>query len=256
MNKYIDTHGHLNSKEFINDLEKNINEALEKNVDKIIVPGTTKKDSLLAIKMSKKYSNVYALAALHPSYSKSLNLINWLENINPKDIIGVGECGIDLYWKNNPPLKIQQEIFKKHLDYAKKHHLPVVVHTRNAEQETFDVIANKKYQNLTFIIHCNTMNKEWTKKFVDLGCYVSFSGIITFKKSSDLRESLKVVPLEKLLTETDAPYLAPEPVRGKMNKPKNVKYVTDFVASFLDKNNKEKIVKKIYENALEVFNIK
>lgn len=256
MNKYIDTHGHLNSREFNNNLEKYINQALEKKVKKIIIPGTTKKDSLEAIRISKKYSNTYALAALHPSYSKSLNLINWLENINPKDIVGVGECGIDLYWKNNPPLKIQQEIFKKHLAYAKKYHLPIVVHTRNAEQETFDIISNKEYKNLTFVIHCNTMNHEWTKKFVDLGCYISFSGIITFKKSDDLRDSLKVVPLEKLLTETDSPYLAPEPVRGKTNKPENVKYVTDFVANFLNQNNQEEIIKKIYENSLKVFNLK
>lgn len=256
MNKYIDTHGHLNSKEFNNDLKKYINSALEKNVNKIIIPGTNKKDSLEAIKISKEYSNTYALVALHPNFSKSLNLINWLEEINPKDIIGVGECGIDLYWKNNPPLKIQQEIFKKHLDYAKKYFLPVVVHSRNSEQETFDIISSKKYKDLTFIIHCNTMNKNWTKKFVDLGCYISFSGIITFKKSNELRESLKVVPIEKLLTETDSPYLSPEPFRGKINKPENVKYVTNFVANFLDSNNKDKIIKKIYENALKVFNLK
>ena len=254
MKNYIDTHGHLNSEEFLNNLDKYINNALKKGVKKIIIPGTNEIDSLKAIEISKKYENIYAMVALHPNYSKSIDLINWLENINSKDIVGIGECGIDLYWKDNPSLKVQQKIFIKHLDYAKKHNLPVVVHSRNAEKETFEIISKSKYKKLKFIIHCLTMDKNWTKKFVDFGCYISFSGIITFKKSDDLRESLKVVPLEKLLTETDSPHLSPEPVRGKKNKPGNVVFVTNYVAK-IRKEETIKVINQIYKNALKVFKI-
>ena len=252
--KYIDTHGHLNSDEFQDDVDKYIKSAKDFGVEKIIIPGTSKEDSLLAIKIAKNREGIFPMVALHPTDGYYLKDIEWLRDINSADIIGVGETGIDLFRDTNPPIKIQKEIFRVHIRFALKHNLPVIIHTRNAEQETYDVITEKEFKGMRFIIHCATINKEWSLKFVGLGGYISFSGIVTFKNAQEIKESAISIPLDRILTETDAPYLSPEPKRGRMNVPDYVKYTTDYIASI--RNEDDEVVKKqIYINAHTIFNI-
>lgn len=252
--KYIDTHGHLNSEEFIGDLDKYIKEAKEAGVLKIIIPGTSEKDSKQAIEIASKFSNVYAMASLHPTNGYKIEDIDWLKDINSSKIIGIGETGIDLYRETNPPLDIQEEIFRIHLIYAIKNNLPVAIHTRNAEKETLAILNEEEFKNLKFIIHCNTMNKEWTIKFIERGGYISFSGIVTFKNAKDIQESMLAVPLNRLLSETDSPYLAPTPQRGKINRPEYVKYTSEFIAEHR-KESREKVLKQLYKNAHNIFSI-
>lgn len=254
MSKYIDTHGHLNSKEFSHDYNKYIKESQDSHVESIIVPGTSEKDSLLAIELSKKFSNVYAMAAIHPSDAHNINDADWLDKINGNDLVGVGECGIDLYWENNPIIDIQKEIFRKHLRFALKWNLPVAIHTRNAEKETQDVLNEKEFKGIKFLIHCNTMNKDWTMKFVEMGGYISFSGIVTFKNAKDIFESMMSVPLDRMLCETDAPYLSPVPKRGKTNKPSYVSYTAEFIAE-QRKETREEVINSLYQNAKDFFSI-
>ena len=158
--KYIDTHGHLNSEEFSDNVEKYIIEAKKAGVKKIIIPGTNQNDSKIAIEIANKYNDVFAMVSLHPTYAYSLSDIKWLNNIDPTKIVGVGETGIDLYRNTNPPLEIQEEIFRIHLRYAIKNNLPVAIHTRDAEKETLSILKEKEFYGIKFLIHCNTMSKE------------------------------------------------------------------------------------------------
>ena len=254
MIKYIDTHGHLNDKNLTKDVEKHIKQANENNVIKIIVPGCTKDDSLLAIEIAKKFKNVFAMISIHPSCAKTGNESNYLKNINPNDIVGVGECGIDLYWENNPSLENQIKVFVEHIDFAKQNNLPIIVHMRKAEKEIFNIISQKKYKNCTFVIHCYTSTVYWVKQFIKIGCYISFSGILTFKNAKEIKEAAKIVPLNKILTETDAPYLAPEPIRGTTNFPANVKYVSNYLANLRSESN-EQVLNALWNNAHKVFKI-
>ena len=252
--KYIDTHGHLNSEEYSHNFSKYVKEANEAGVEKIIIPGTCKEDSLLAIKLSKKFDNVFAMVAYHPADAHKISDANFLDEIDGSQLVGVGECGIDLYRDTNPPLEIQQEVFRKHIRFAQKWDLPVIVHTRNAEQETYDILNENEFKGIRFIIHCSTINKEWAKKFINMGGYISFSGIVTFKNAKEVFETMMSVPLNRLLSETDAPLLSPEPVRGKINLPENVKYIAEFIANNRPED-REEVLMAIYNNAHKIFSI-
>lgn len=252
--KYIDTHGHLNSEEYKDDYELYVKEAHACGVEKIIIPGTSEKDSILAIELSKRFDNIFAMAALHPNHGFDIKDIGWLEKIDGSQLVGVGETGIDLYRETNPPLEIQKEIFRKHLRFALKWSLPVAIHTRNAEQETINILLEEEFKKINFLIHCSTMTKEWVLKFVKIGGYISFSGIVTFKNALEIKEAAKAVPLNRILTETDSPYLTPVPFRGKMNKPEYVKFTSDYVAK-LRKEPEEKVLEALYKNAHSIFTI-
>ncbi|MCK5807243.1 MAG: TatD family hydrolase [Mycoplasmataceae bacterium] len=252
--KYIDTHGHLNSIEFQDDVNKYIEAASLVGVHKIIIPGTSHKDSLLAIDIAKDRENIYPMVALHPTDGFALKDIEWLKDIDGTQLVGVGETGIDLYRKENPPVEMQKEIFRIHIRFAMKYDLPVIIHTRDAEQETYDVITEEEFKGIKFIIHCSTINKDWALKFVELGGYISFSGIVTFKNAKEIQEAAMSVPLERILTETDSPYLAPVPKRGRTNMPEYVRFTTDYVASIRSEDD-EVVKKEIYKNAHAIFNI-
>ena len=149
---------------------------------------------------------------------------------NPNKIIGIGETGLDYYYENSKK-NTQIELFQKHIELAKLKKIPVIVHTRSADIDTINMInKNIKNSNVKFLIHCFSGGLEFCKKLLDLNCYISFSGIITFKNSQELRETIKIVPLNKILVETDSPYLSPVPLRGKSNTPSNVKFVADCLA--------------------------
>lgn len=251
--KYIDTHGHLNSDEFKDELELYVNKAKEVGVEKIIVPSTSQKDSLEAIKIAKQFKDVYALIAVHPNHTNEEDA-DWLDSIDPNDILGIGETGIDLYYDDGPSLEKQINVFLKHLDYAKKHNKPIAIHMRDSEEEIYKIISSDKYKDLNYVIHCSTTTYEWNKKFVDLGAYISFSGIVTFKNAKQVFESMQKLPLNRIIAETDAPYLAPVPKRGKMNEPSYVKYTCDFIALNREES-QEEVLNALWNNALKVFGI-
>jgi TatD DNase family protein len=146
-----------------------------------------------------------------------------------KKIIGFGETGLDYFYKRSEK-KDQIFSFEKHIEFATCEKVPVIIHTRDADEDTISIIK-KNYTKTKFLIHCFTGNLEFAKKLLDLGCLISFSGIITFKNLTDLRSVVKYVPMDKMLVETDSPYLSPDPLRGKSNEPANVKIIAEKVAS-------------------------
>lgn len=254
-NRYFDTHCHLNGEFYESDIDKDIENAIKNNVDKMVLPGTNFADSLKAIELAKKFpENVFASAGLHPCSAFKDDFPNFLDSINPDDIVAVGETGIDLYHlETNPTLEEQRASFKRHLLYARKHKKPIIVHARDAEKEVYEMLID--FKDVTIIMHCYTGNWEWAQKFLELGAYISISGAITYNKTEFIKEVAKNTPLNRLIVETDAPFLSPVPYRGKPNKPFYVKSTADFVASIRSEEY-DFVLKTLYENAKHIFNIR
>ena len=226
-----DSHCHLDYPNLFNQLDNIVSRAKSNNVESLLTICTTL-ESFDKIKLIiKKYKNIYGTFGIHPHESKKYEFINSkfiFKKIKENNkIIGVGETGLDYYY-NHSDKKIQKKMFLEHIFAASELKIPIIVHTRNAEKDTFEIIKSElKNLNTKFLIHCFTGSKDFAKKLIDLNCYISFSGIITFKNAGELRDSVSAVPLENLLVETDSPYLAPTPFRGKPNEPSYIIHTID-----------------------------
>lgn len=230
---FVDSHCHLTYEPISHDLEKIINECKINKINKLLTISTdlqTSKDSIL---IANKYTNVFCTIGMHPCNSKAeFDKFEEITKISQqsKKIIGIGETGLD-YYRLTSDKAIQIESLYKHIELADKLKIPVIIHNRNADEDLINIISESvKKKSLNFLIHCFTGTMELAKKFLDLNCFISFSGIITFKNSYDLRDVVKYVPIEKMMIETDSPFLSPEPFRGKSNTPSMVKYVAKTVA--------------------------
>jgi len=228
----IDSHCHLDYEPLINDINKVLLNAKNNNISHLLTIGTGLDSSKKVFDIVEKYENIYGSIGIHPnSTTNHLADLDELLSIKKKSkkIIAFGETGLDYFYKRSEK-KDQLYSFEKHIELANSEKVPVIIHTRDADEDTLSII--KKYHlKSKFLIHCFTGGLEFAKKLLELGCLISFSGIITFKKSSDLRNVVKYVPIEKMLIETDSPYLSPDPFRGKSNEPANVKIVAETVAS-------------------------
>ena len=252
----IDSHCHLTYEPMVSNIN-NVMELCHKNsVSKILTIGTNLDTSKKSIEIANNHKNIYCTVGLHPNeIVNEHNNFTSIENLahSSKKIIGIGETGLDFhYGKEN--FLIQIEMFEKQINLANKLSKPVVVHTRSADEETLSVLKKYSNTNNNFIIHCFTGSVKFCEKLLNLGCYISFSGIITFKNTEEIIQSLKIVPLDKLLIETDSPYLSPVPFRGKKNMPSNVKIVAEKVSSV--KNIPfEDIAKHTTDNFYKIFKI-
>ena len=250
----IDTHSHLFEDEFKEDLSLCINRCKENNVNKIVLVGFSHETNNKAQELSKKYAIFYPTAGLHPSEAtvNYLNDFNQLvEFINNNKIYAIGECGLDYHWtKEN--MSEQHELFKLQCELAIKLDLPIIVHSRDASQDTFDII--KSYGGkLKGVMHCYSGSVEMALEYVKLGFYVSLGGPVTFKNAKEPKLVAEKLPIDRLLIETDSPYLAPTPHRGERNESSYVRLVLEEIARIrnmsveeLDKittNNAEKLFK-------------
>ncbi len=229
----IDSHCHLDYEPMFSNLEDVIKRAKDSNVKFMLTISVVDKKYNVILDITKKFSNVYGTYGIHPHEAKNHNGINKekiLEKIKmSKKIIGIGETGLDFYY-NNSDKNAQVKLFEEHIKASIESNLPLIIHSRNAEAQTFDILKKFTKNNLKILMHCFTGSKEFAKKLLDLNAYFSASGIITFKKSNDLKETFKTIPLNKILLETDAPYLSPEPFRGKSNEPANVVHTAKYLA--------------------------
>ncbi len=221
----IDTHCHIADPAFDADRDAVIARALASDVQKMIVIGTDLESSQRAIALAEKYPFIFATVGLHPHDAKALNdsLLETFDQMadHPK-VVGLGEMGFDLYY-NHSTREEQRQAFIEQIRLAKKKQLPLVIHTRDAWQETFDLFKEEQVQEhaetVGAVLHCFTGNQETANLGLQFGCYISFSGIMTFKKASEVQEAATTVDLDKIVVETDAPYLAPQGFRGKRNEP-------------------------------------
>lgn len=251
----IDTHCHLFDEEFDIDREDAIKRAIDSGVEKMILVGFSHKTNQLAQEMAKKWNVFYPTAGLHPSEA-SLNYLNdFLEFksfAEKNKVYAVGECGLDYHWDITYKEE-QKKLFRLQCEYAIKKDLPIVVHSRDAAQDTYDIIASYKGK-LKGVMHCYSGSKELALEYVKLGFYISLGGPVTFKNAKEPKEVAKAVPLDLLLIETDCPYLAPTPMRGKRNESSYVKYVRDEIASLRGITPKE-VEEATTKNAIRLFKI-
>jgi len=228
----IDSHCHLDYEPLVNNIDQVLLNAKKVNITNLLTIGTSLKSSKKVLEIVGKYPNVYGAIGIHPNSTTGnldkLDEIHMLKKKNKK-IIAFGETGLDYFYKRSDK-KDQIIAFEKHIEFSISEKIPVIIHSRDADDDTLSIIK-KYYKKTNFLIHCFTGNLEFAKNLLNRNCLISFSGIITFKKSNDLRDIVKYVPLEKMLIETDSPYLSPDPFRGKSNEPANVKIVAETVAS-------------------------
>jgi TatD DNase family protein len=239
----IDSHCHLDHEPLFSNLDNVIKRSKKIGISKILTICTTI-DSFTKIKeIVKKDEIIYGTYGIHPHETNNnkvnSNLIVKEVNDNKK-IIGVGETGLDFYY-NNSDKSDQIKSLDEHIKASLILNKPIIIHSRNAENETLEVFNRYKSNNIKILMHCFTGSKEFAKKLLDLNAYFSASGIITFKNSIKLQETFKFIPLEKLLIETDSPFLAPEPNRGKKNEPSFVKYTAEKLAQIKEVSYEELI---------------
>lgn len=255
---FIDTHCHLNDDKFTDDLVEVINHAEEVGVNRIINFGATLNDSLLAVKLANQYENLFAGVGIHPEEIDDFNddtLIK-LTNLTQNDkVIAIGEIGLDYHWSQDSEIKLrQQDIFIRQLDLARQLHLPVCIHSRDAHNDTLKILKSNA-KGLQGVLHCFSGSIEMAKEVWKLNFLIGFDGPITFKNSAKLPEIVKAVPEDMFLIETDAPYLAPTPYRGKRNEPAYVIEVAKKIAE-LRNDSLEHIAQLSTNNAQRLYNLR
>lgn len=230
----IDSHAHIQGEEFAGDVEGVVSRAREAGVEKIIAAGgagdLSSNDA--AIQLARSFPNLFATVGMHPHDAKEVGEEDFArvkELAQGPEVVAIGETGLDFYYTHSPR-EVQTKIFRRFIQMALETELPLVVHDRDAHREIADMLQQEGGGKLQGVIHCFTGDYDAAKKFLDLGFYLSFSGIVTFKNAEPLREVVKKVPLNRIFVETDSPYLAPVPHRGKRNEPAFVRFVAEVVA--------------------------
>jgi TatD DNase family protein len=260
LNKIVDSHCHLDFQDFDNDRDKIINNARISNVDYFLTISVNLEDFNKVHEVTQNYKNIWCTTGIHPNnVSLKINSFefenikrNILDNLKNKKVVGLGETGLDFFrGKENKTNQI--ESFMLHLFLSGDKKYPTIVHTREADDDTINCLNEsvKKYSS-TGLIHCFTSTKQFAKKALDNGFYISFSGIITFKNAIDLVDVVKYVPLDKILVETDSPYLAPVPFRGKRNEPSYVNYTLEKISQ-IKKITKGELIKITTKNFFNLF---
>ncbi len=251
----IDTHVHLNNPKLYEDLDYYVDKAKQNKVEYMFVVGYSHETNQRAIAIAERYDFIYAIVGYHPTEAKDITRKDFevLENLlHHKKVIGIGETGLDFYWDKEFQ-NAQIEVFEKHIELSKKYQKPLVIHMRDATDKTYQVL--KKHAPVKGVMHCYSGSSEMAPLFIDLGLHISLGGPVTFKNARVPKEVAKIVPLDYLLIETDAPYLAPHPFRGKQNDSSLLPYIAEAIAS-IKKVSFDTIAEKTSKNALRLFRLK
>ena len=277
----FDTHAHYNDEKFDNDRKLVIQDIYNSNVTMLVNAGYSVESSIKGVEIAKDYDWMFNIVGVSPNdiaesideidnqisnidklvkkvqnivedvesdTAESLNIVN-----NNRKIVAIGEIGLDYYW-NKENKDLQRYAFIKQIELANKYNLPIVIHTREAVDDTIDILKNKIEATKKGIFHCCPLNRELVKQALKMGFYISFAGPVTFKNSKNANEIIQMVPLDKMVIETDSPYLAPEPHRGTRNDSRNVKYIAEKIANVKEMS-LEDIAKITYKNAMKIFEI-
>lgn len=253
----FDTHAHLNAEQFADDQDEVIRRAKENGVDKIVNVGFNRETIPSSLALAEKYDFIYTAVGWHPQDAKDMREedFDWLRDLSKHEkVIAIGEIGLDYYWDTSPK-DVQQKIFRQQIQLAKELNLPIIIHDREAHQDIVDILRQEKASEVGGIMHCFSGSLEMAKECLDMNFYISFGGPVTFKNAKKPKEVAKQVPLERLLMETDCPYLTPEPFRGKRNESSYVKYVAEAIAQLREMETEE-LVKVTYHNAMNLFRLK
>lgn len=253
--RLIDTHAHLDFKDYDQDLAEVFKRAKAVGVEKIVNIGADLESSKRAVELAEKYDFLYAAVGIHPHEADKLNKKALIELKNlaaSKKVKAIGECGLDFYYDNSPR-EIQKTAFKKELKLALELDLPVVIHSREAAKETFDILDQTADFGSNLIFHCYAYGADEIDEIIKRDYYVAFGGLITFKNTEGIKKALEKTPLNRILFETDAPYLTPHPHRGKRNEPAYLEYILKKAAEIKGLNI-DQLAKLSTENAERVYN--
>lgn len=253
----FDTHAHLNAEQFQEDLPEVIQRAKEEGVETIVVVGFDRPTITKAMELADQYDFIYASVGWHPvdAIDMTDDDLAWIEELSshPK-VVALGEMGLDYYWDKSPK-DVQKEVFRRQIQLAKKVKLPIIIHNREATADIVTILKEEGASEVGGIMHCYSGSVEVAKECLEMNFYISLGGPVTFKNARKPKEVAEAVPLNKLLIETDCPYLAPHPYRGKRNEPSYVKLVAEQIAE-LKGISYEEVAKQTTANAKKLFGIK
>ena len=257
--KFFDSHAHLDDEKFNEDREQLIEQIYKEEIQKFVSAGYSLESSKKAIELSQKYEFIYATCGISPNdipqtEEELWNMLDEIRKIakeNPK-IVAIGEIGLDYYW-NKENKELQRKAFLEQIKIANELGLPIVIHTRDAIMDTIEMLKQNEVKKKG-IFHCCPLNRELVKEGLKLGFYISFAGPVTFKNSKNANEIIEMVPNEKILIETDSPYLSPEPLRGRRNDPRNVKYIAKKIADVKNIDISD-VARITFGNAKRIFEI-
>lgn len=252
----FDTHVHLNARQFMEDREEVIQRAFDTGVNYMVVVGFDHETIPLAIEIAEEYDSIYAAIGWHPvdAIDMTDEDLKWIEELSshPK-VVALGEMGLDYHWDKSPK-KVQKEVFRKQINLAKKVNMPIIIHNREATEDIIELLKEENAKEVGGIMHCYNDSAKYVQDCLDMNFYISFGGTVTFKNAPLPQEAVLEVPDDRLLIETDAPFLAPHPNRGKRNEPAYVKLVAEKIAD-LKGVSYEEISNLTTQNAFDFFGI-
>ncbi len=250
----FDTHAHYDDRAFDEDRESLLDSMNENGIGRIVNISSDLASIGKTVNLTKQYDFIYGAVGIHPSDCGELtkNQIDYIRTMSREDkILAIGEIGLDYYW-DNVPRDVQKWWFEAQMEVAREEKLPVVIHSRDAAKDTVDMMQALCASEIGGVVHCYSYSVELAKTFLDMGFYIGIGGVVTFKNSKKLKEVAKYVPLDRIVLETDCPYLSPVPFRGKRNSSQNLPYVVTEIAS-LKGISEEELVKATYENACRLY---
>lgn len=236
----FDSHAHYDDEQFDEDREELLNKLKNDGVVGIINCGSSLKGLEMSVKLSEENDFVYAAAGIHPENADEFNdhVKRRIEELaQDEKIVAVGEIGLDYYWEENPSKEVQKEVFRSQMEIAKKYNLPVIIHDRDAHGDTLEIM--KEYPGVIGVVHCFSGSVEFARECIKLGYYIGVTGVVTFKNSKVIKEVVKDIPMDRLLVETDCPYMAPTPYRGKRNQSNYIEFIMDEIAELKGLTKKE-----------------
>ncbi|MDF2714685.1 MAG: hydrolase TatD [Paenibacillus sp.] len=251
-----DTHTHLNARQFDEDREGVIERALENGVSRIINIGFNRETIPTSIELTEKYDFIYSAVGWHPQDAIDMKAedLDWIEELCAKDkVVAIGEIGLDYYWDTSPK-DVQHRVFREQIRLARRLGMPIAIHNRDAHHDVVQLLREEKAEDVGGVMHCYSGSWETAKMCLDMNFYISFGGPITFKNAKQPKEVLAQVPMERLLIETDAPYLTPHPYRGKRNETSYVRLVAEATAEIKGVSFEE-IANITSENATRLFRL-
>ena len=252
----FDTHAHMDDSWFDEDRRELLESMKDNGVETIVNIAADTKSLKSTIKLVDEYDFVFGALGVHPDevYEMSEDDYKWIEdNLSHPKIVAVGEIGMDYHREHDK--NVQREAFERQMDIARRNDMPIVVHSRDAANDTYEIMKANNAQDLGGVIHCFSYEKEMARQFLDMNYYIGVGGVVTFKNGRKLKEVVEYTPIDRIVLETDAPYLAPVPFRGKRNDSRYIKYVAEEVARIKNMTYDE-VVEVTKQNALKMYRIK
>lgn len=254
----FETHAHYDDEAFDEDRDQLIQSLKDNNIEHVVNIGASIRTTKNSIELADKYDFFYAAVGVHPSDVADLNeeTFAWLSEQAAKDkVVAIGEIGLDYYWDKEPEVQASQKIwFRRQLNLAREKKLPVVIHSRDAAADTMNIMKDEHAEGMGGVIHCFSYSKEIAQEYVNMGFYIGVGGVVTFKNAKKLVETVEAIPIERIVLETDCPYLSPEPNRGKRNSSLNIPYVASKIAEIKNMS-VEDVVRITNKNAKELYHL-